>query len=136
MTYHKPMNRIGVIIVDHGSRRAEANETLDEFVQLFAAHSSLRVIEPAHMELAKPSIADALGRCVDRGANHLIISPYFLSPGRHWDQDIPNLAAEAAAKHLGVTFQVTHPIGLHPLMVEIIGSRIDECLSANQKPIT
>lgn len=123
---------VAIIIVDHGSRRLEANEMLHEFVQLFIAHSSYRIVEPAHMELAEPSIATALDRCVKQGARHIVVAPYFLSPGRHWDEDIPRLAGEAADCHAGVTFQVTHPIGLHPLMVEIVASRVDECLASSR----
>ena len=37
-------------------------------------------------EISEPSIATAFARCVDRGARTIIISPYFLSPGRHWSQ--------------------------------------------------
>ena len=121
--------RTGVIVVDHGSIRAEANEIVEQFVQLLAAHSQYRVIEPAHMELAEPSIATAFGRCVRRGAQRIVVAPYFLSPGKHWDQDIPRLTGQAAKNHPQVSFRVTHPIGLHPLMVEIIGSRIAECLA-------
>ena len=122
-------HRIGVIVVDHGSVRDEANEVVEQFVQLLDAHSGYRIIEPAHMELAEPSIATALDRCVDRGAQRIVVAPYFLSPGKHWDQDIPRLTGQAAKNHPEVSCRITHPIGLHPLMVEIIGSRIAECLT-------
>ena len=121
-------HRVGIIIVDHGSRRGDANDMLLGFVQLFASHTPYRIIEPAHMELADPDIATAFGRCVNRGAKHVIVSPYFLSPGKHWDEDIPALTAEAAKQHPDVFHVVTRPIGLHPLMVEVIRSRIEECV--------
>ncbi len=122
-------NQLGIIIVDHGSKREQANQMLMDFVALFDAHSGFRIVEPAHMELAEPSIATAFSRCIDRGAGGIIIAPYFLSPGKHWDRDIPRLAAEAAACHADFYFQVTAPIGLHPLMLEIVGSRIDEAMA-------
>jgi len=37
-------------------------------------------------ELAEPSIRDAFQSCVQQGANRIIVSPFFLSPGRHWSQ--------------------------------------------------
>ncbi|KAL7228655.1 hypothetical protein ACSBR2_007373 [Camellia fascicularis] len=49
--------------------------------------------------LAEPSIRDAFGLCVQQGANSVIVSPFFLIPGRHWHQDIPSLTAEAAKGH-------------------------------------
>ena len=72
----------GIIIVDHGSRRAASNEMLLEAARQFAQHSDFGIVEPAHMELAEPSIAQAYQRCVEQGATRVIVFPYFLSPGR------------------------------------------------------
>ncbi|HEX3598685.1 MAG TPA: CbiX/SirB N-terminal domain-containing protein [Lacipirellulaceae bacterium] len=124
--------QLGVILVDHGSRREESNALLLDVVQNFAASSGYQIVEPAHMELAEPSVATAFARCVERGAKTVIVFPYFLLPGRHWNEDIPRLAAAAAAKHPGVRYLVTAPFGLHPLMAEVIQQRITHCLSHTQ----
>lgn len=120
----------GVIIVDHGSRRAASNQLLLEVAHRFAEATHFEIVEPAHMELASPTLGDAFDRCVARGAKIVVIHPYFLLPGRHWSDDIPALAAEAAANHPGVRYLVTAPIGLHPLMSEIIKDRIEHCLQS------
>ena len=119
---------MGVIVVDHGSRRAESNALLLDVVELFRRQTNYRIVEPAHMELAEPSVATALDRCVERGAKLVVVMPYFLLPGRHWDQDIPRLTAEAAARHHGIKFLVTAPLGLHPAMTQIMDERIRHCL--------
>ena len=121
-------NQTAVIIVDHGSRRTESNETLHRATARFAADSNFETVEPAHMELAEPSIATAFDRCVQRGAKRVIVFPYFLSPGRHWTDDIPALVAQAAQNHPTVEWLVTGPFGLHPDMNAIITDRIDRCL--------
>ncbi|KAL2900880.1 Sirohydrochlorin ferrochelatase chloroplastic [Bienertia sinuspersici] len=113
----------GVIIVDHGSRRKE------RIVGMFKSKTGHPIVEPAHMELAEPSIKDAFNSCVQQGANCVIISPFFLFPGRHWHQDIPSLADAAAQEHPGVTYLVTAPLGLHELLVDVMKDRIDYCLS-------
>lgn len=118
-----------VIIVDHGSRRSASNDMLQRAVELFAQNSQYRIVEAAHMELAEPDIATAFQRCVAQGAEQVIVFPYFLSPGRHWDQDIPRLVAEAAAGYPGVSWLVTAPFGLHPGMTAIIRDRIQHCLA-------
>src|SRR5438874_10113296 len=105
----------GVIVVDHGSRREESNAMLLDVVRDFAEATGMPIVEPAHMELAEPSIAAAFARCVERGATTVVVFPYFLLPGRHWNDDIPRLAAAAAANHPGVRYLVTAPFGLHPL---------------------
>jgi sirohydrochlorin ferrochelatase len=128
----KPLSeagRIGVILVDHGSRREESNAMLLDVVHNFAAEAGLAIVEPAHMELAEPSIATAFERCVARGAQTVIVFPYFLLPGRHWSDDIPRLTAIAARQHPGIPYLVTAPFGLHPLMAEVMRQRIDHCLA-------
>jgi sirohydrochlorin ferrochelatase len=124
--------KIGVIVVDHGSRRGQSNELLLEVVQQFAIATGLAIVEPAHMELAEPSIDTAFSRCVARGAQTVVVFPYFLLPGRHWSDDIPRLTAAAARKHPGVSYLVTAPFGLHPLMAEVMRLRIEHCLAHTQ----
>jgi sirohydrochlorin ferrochelatase len=121
-------SELGIVIVDHGSRRAQSNEMLPMVVDMYRQTCPFEIVEPAHMELALPSIADAFARCVEQGAKLVVVHPYFLLPGRHWDQDIPRLAAEAASQHAGLQFLVTSPLSLHPLMAQVIQSRIEQCL--------
>ena len=124
---------LGIIIVDHGSRRAESNQLLLEVCAMFRQSSDYPIVEPAHMELAEPSIAQAFARCVDQGATTIVVHPYFLSPGRHWHEDIPRLAHQAASDHPGTSFLVTAPLGLHPLMAQIMRQRIETCLAHCEK---
>ncbi|XP_047317815.1 sirohydrochlorin ferrochelatase, chloroplastic-like [Impatiens glandulifera] len=119
----------GIIIVDHGSRRKESNLMLDEFVAMFRNKTGYPIVEPAHMELAEPSIKDAFSLCVKQGAKRVVVSPFFLFPGRHWHQDIPSLTAEAAKEHLGVSYIITAPLGLHELLVDVVNDRMKQCLS-------
>ena len=121
-------SQTAVILVDHGSRREESNELLLQVVEAYRQHTDWEIVEPAHMELAEPSIATAFARCVERGAERVIVFPYFLGPGRHWDQDIPALSAKAAQACGDVDFLVTAPFGLHELMLRVIDQRIAECL--------
>ena len=128
-TSNSKFDTIGVVIVDHGSRRADSNEMLLDIVAMYRRTAPFPIVEPAHMELVEPSIATAFDRCVSQGAQLVVVHPYFLLPGRHWDQDIPALADAAAARHAGVKYLVTAPLGLHEQMTEIMQQRIDDCLS-------
>ncbi len=121
---------LGVVIVDHGSRRAESNALLVDVVAMFRQLTGLGNVEVAHMELAEPTIAQAFASCVEAGAKQVVVFPYFLAPGRHWSEDIPRLAADAAKSHPGVDYLVTAPLGLHPLIGQVIEQRIETCLNA------
>ena len=122
---------VGIIVVDHGSRREESNNLLLDVVTMFREHAGYDIVEPAHMEIAEPTIQTAFDRCVECGAKLIVIHPYFLAPGRHWKKDIPNLAAKAAERHPRIEHLVTAPLGLHPLMSKIMQKRIEDCLTQN-----
>ena len=129
MSFLPSRESIGVILVDHGSRRGPSNDLLLAVADAYRRRSAWKIVEPAHMELAEPSIAAAFARCVEQGATAVVVFPYFLAPGRHWNEDIPRLAAEAAAVYPGVRHLVTAPLGLHPLVLDVIDQRIEHCLA-------
>jgi sirohydrochlorin ferrochelatase len=120
----------GIVIVDHGSRLAESNRLLEQVAELFALRFAHKypIVEPAHMEIAEPSIATAYGRCVQRGASRVIVCPFFLGPGKHWNEDIPRLAAEAAAQHPQTRYHVTHPLGADELILDLLEKRVRCCV--------
>ena len=119
-----------IIIVDHGSRRDKSNELLEEVAGLFAERFSqlYEIVEPAHMELAEPSIQTAYRKCVERGATRVIICPFFLGPGKHWTRDIPRLTAQAAEAHAGTEYHVSMPLGIDDLILELLAKRVGFCV--------
>lgn len=119
----------GIIIVDHGSRRAESNQMLEEVARLFAQRfaGEYSIVEPAHMEISEPSIATAYGKCVTRGAQHVVVCPFFLGPGKHWTSDIPSLTAAAAEQFPGTEYHVTQPLGIDDLILDLLHKRIQSC---------
>ena len=125
--------KTGIIIVDHGSRRDESNRMLERVAELFAQRCGGRyaVVEPAHMELAEPSIATAYARCVERGATRVVVCPFFLGPGKHWTQDIPRLAAEAAAAFPHTRYHVTQTLGIDDLILDLLEKRVAHCVASD-----
>lgn len=119
----------GIIIVDHGSRLGPSNQLLEDVAAAFARRFAEQheIVEPAHMEIAEPSIGAAYDRCVSRGAQRVIICPFFLGPGKHWTSDIPRLAADAAARHPGTEYHVTMPLGIDDLILELLAKRVAFC---------
>ena len=89
------------------------------------------VVEAAHMELAPPSIAEGFARCVTRGAKKIVVHPFMLSPGRHVQEDLPRLVAEAAASHPGVDFVMARPLGAHTGVIDAVIDRCDAALKGS-----
>lgn len=122
----------GIIICDHGSRRAQSNDSLKDVAERFAFRfaGDCKIVEPAHMELAMPDIATAYATCIDRGASHIVVLPLFLAKGKHWTRDIPSLTSQAAAMFPGTTYQIAEPLGLDDLLLDLLKKRFD----ANDQP--
>ena len=112
--------RRAILIVDHGSRRSEANEHLGRVADAVRARRTDVIVETAHLEIAEPSIATGLERCVEAGAQTIVVHPYFLGPGRHTHQDIPKLVEEASALYPDVEIRISEPLGMHPGFIDAV----------------
>ena len=127
------MGKKALLIVDHGSKRTEANDMLHDVATMLREKSGLEIVYFAHMELVEPSIQQGFDDCVSAGAKEVIVHPYFLSPGKHSKVDIPRMVAEAAKRHPGVSFRVTEPLGLHPKIGDVIMDRVADSLDSRKK---
>ena len=114
----------GILIVDHGSVKDEANDMLREMADLIQTMAgSDVVVRYAHMELADPDIATGFASCVEAGATDVTVFPYMLSPGRHSTTDIPRMVADVARASPQVSFTVTPAFGLHEKLAEVVLER-------------
>lgn len=118
--------RRAVLLVDHGSRREEANRQLEALAAQVRGRLPDRDVVTAHLELVRPGVAESIDACVARGAVEIVIHPFFLAPGRHAAEDLPGLALAGAARHPGVSIRVGPALGLHDLVVEAVLARIAE----------
>lgn len=113
-----------ILLIDHGSVKAEANHMVScmaNLLQHMVGDSVL--VRHAHMELAEPSIAAGFADCVRSGATEIIAFPYMLSPGKHVTRDVPRLVAAAASEFPDVRYRVTDAFGVHEKLGELIALR-------------
>ena len=115
-----------ILIVDHGSRRPEANTLVTQLAERVRRRVPDRVVEVAHMELAEPTVAQGLAACAEAGASQVVVHPYFLGPGRHTTQSIPQLVEEAARTLPGLRIRISEPLGLHESLVDVVLARVDQ----------
>lgn len=118
--------KTGLLIIDHGSRRPDANRVVRQVAEMVRETSRFLIVQHAHMELAEPTIQQGFETCVAAGADAILVQPYFLGPGRHSTSDIPRMVREAARNHPRVTIRFSAPLGPHPKMGELILERIRE----------
>ena len=127
MTARPPIeSQPAVLLIDHGSRRAEANALLEAVAEEVRQRLPDRIVQIAHMEIAEPSIEQGVEACVSSGANAIVVHPYFLGPGNHTRNDIPKLVAAAAARHADLEITISDPLGLHTKLIDVVLERISD----------
>lgn len=140
--------KTGVLLIDHGSRKEASNDRLQAMAKLYQMtlhtddetddiSSPTIIVRHAHMEIATPSISDGLKSLKDEGVDEIICHPFFLSPGRHVKEDIPQIIEEAVDALWGVDVKeeetkripivITAPVGSNTqLMLGAIHSSVRE----------
>ena len=115
-----------LLLIAHGSRRAEANADLDYLAEEMRKRDRFPLIGTAYLELAEPNIADGGATLVDRGATTVTMLPYFLSPGVHVRKDLIEARTELATRFPAVEFRLAPHLGRHPLMARIVEERAQQ----------
>ena len=99
----------------------------------FASASGIDLVEPSFLELGQPDLAGATARLIERGAERIVVVPYFLTLGKHLQRDLPRIADEISRIHPGVEIVVTPPLDGHPAMVEALVDRAREALRSGSR---
>lgn len=123
------MMKRGIILIDHGSRRKEANAALETMARYLEEELSEHEVEDhlvrvAHMELLAPTLEDAARALAAEGAREIIVFPYFLADGRHVSEDIPQQIE--ALKEVFPELQLTllGPLGPDRALAKLIAARL------------
>jgi len=114
-----------LIILDHGSREPAANAVVIQIVSRVKIRRPDSIVEPAHMELASPSLDEAVSACQNQGARSIAVLPYFLAPGRHTQETIPHQVAEISKRYPGLDIRIGEPLGCHDSLVDLLLDRAE-----------
>jgi len=116
-----------IILLGHGSRRAEANQGL-----LVVAEKVSKLmgqpVTPAYMAHDKPSLPEAVEAKIKSGASHIVIMPLFLFRGMHVTVDIHEELREIRELHPEVEIIFTRELGADDGIASLASLRIKEAL--------
>jgi sirohydrochlorin ferrochelatase len=115
-----------LLLIAHGSRRAEANADLDHVAAEMRRRGRFGFVQCSYLELTEPGIQAGGELCVAAGATRVVMLPYFLSPGVHVREDLTEARDELAAKFPTVQFSLAEPLGRHPLLIDIVAERASD----------
>lgn len=113
-----------VLLIAHGSRLARANQDLFDLAATLNAEGQYLHVAASFLEIAQPTIPEGARACVQAGATQVLMMPYFLSAGSHVTMDLERHRVELSELHPGVSFELREQLGRHPLMLEIVKSRL------------
>ncbi|MEO6629944.1 MAG: CbiX/SirB N-terminal domain-containing protein, partial [Aquihabitans sp.] len=85
-------------------------------------------VRPAFLELAEPSIPDAIDGAVADGATTVVVVPYFLHPGRHQREDVPAIVEAARLRHPEVDLRLLDLFGADPALVDVLEAQVSASL--------
>lgn len=112
--------KTAVIILFHGSRAEGAGDVVRRITSEVRQRGGYDLVEEAFLRHAKPTLMDAIQRCVELQAEKIVIVPFFLQLGTHVTADIPGMVEEARKRYPQTTIDAADAVGLHPLMADIV----------------
>lgn len=116
----------GIILFAHGSRVDAANAGVHQMARQVQAEGGFAYVCAAFLEMAQPDLAAAITQVAAAGMGAIIIVPYFLTMGRHLQDDLPRLIAGEKSRHPGLEIRVCKPLEGHAGLRSIILDRIRE----------
>jgi sirohydrochlorin ferrochelatase len=123
------MTAPALVALAHGSRDPRSAQTIKALVaEVRAMRPDLRV-EPAFLELSKPSFATVVDRLVKAGFDEIVVVPLLLTEAYHAKVDVPEVVAETTARHPGLRIRASRVLGLEPAFLEVLDRRLRAALS-------
>ena len=117
-----------LIALAHGSRDPRSAETITALVdEVRSMRPDLR-IEPAFLELCKPSFQTVVSKLVRAGHDEIVVVPLLLTEAYHAKVDVPEAIAEATERHPGLRVRATSVLGLEAAFLEVLDLRMREAL--------
>lgn len=109
-----------LILFSHGSVLCGAGQNLVELAARLEARGDAAIVEVGYLNYSAPPFADAVARCVERGATAITVMPYFLVAGKFVQDDLPAAIAVAQARFPELTFRVADALRFHPTLADAL----------------
>jgi len=114
----------GLLFLAHGSKVAETNETLEQYINALSTKTDYDFVIGAYLQLMDPDLHQAIEDMVEKGALSIDIFPFFLFKGNHMLMDIPVEIEAAQANHPGLHIRFLDCIGYDEVLVDLILNRL------------
>jgi precorrin-8X/cobalt-precorrin-8 methylmutase len=131
------MEKIGLIIIGHGSKLPHNRENLEKLADILRKRSKFKTVEISFMVRNKPTIPEAIESIAKKGMTKIVLIPAFLAPGVHTTREIPELIElkekEPALATKGIELVYGEPLGSDERIAEIIEEKALKALGQEVK---
>jgi len=118
--------KTAILLMAHGSRIPEANSAVNEIAGMVKQFAGYDIVEVSFRENHSPNIQEGIDSCVAKGAERILLVPYFLYLGAHVLEDLPKELEEARQRHPNVEMAMGKHLGVHKRLAKLVVDRIEE----------
>lgn len=112
------------MLVGHGSRLPGFDASMKRSASALRRLGVCGKVTCAYLEIARPSLGEAIDRAASGGARRIVVLPFFLQAGMHVRRDIPSIVAAARRRHApGVDIRLAPYLGHDPRLTSLLRSR-------------
>lgn len=109
-----------LLLVGHGSR----SESVEMLQVAKRVSGRFAIVETAYLSISQPDVGHGIKNCIDRGADSVIVIPYFLHLGQHVKSDLPKIID--AQRKTGIRLILGKHLGFHEKLADIVIQRAEE----------
>lgn len=119
-----------VVLVGHGSLRAGSGAAMIRLAARVREAGAAPLAAAGFLNYSRPTLSQALDRCIERGASEIAIMPYFLVPGAFASVDLPRAVAAAQRARPDVPLRLTRCFDDHPALAALATQRAETVRSS------
>jgi precorrin-8X/cobalt-precorrin-8 methylmutase len=127
--------QFSIVVAGHGSRDPDGVREFEELVTLLRQRADGQPVEFGYLEFAKPTIREAVGNSIARGAKQVVVLPALLSAATHAKNDMPSELLALRAEFPDCDFHFGAAMDLHPLLLSLCRERIVDAESKSPRVV-
>ena len=114
----------GVVLIGHGSLHSDSGASMIRLAARLRERGVAPIAEAGFLNFSRPTIAEAVAKCVRAGATSVTVQPYFLIDGVYVQQDLPGDLSKVAAQFPDLSLRVARCFGFHEKLAAIALERV------------
>ena len=123
----------GIVVAGHGSRDPDAIKEFEQLIDLIRLRAPKHLVSHGYLEFASPTIDQAITTHIAQNAKQVVMVPGILLAATHAKNDLPSELLTFAREHPETDFHFGAPLGLHPLLLQVVQERVVEA-EATSRP--